>query len=341
MIERDPVTASSGSRSKGGRVTRLAVRLRLRPARAYLLVGAALGLGAPIGFLALRRLFARAPMRRSWRKTRPDERAAYVYMAIATPIVFSIFGQLLGRQQEKLRASSEHIARLREEFAAVVAHDLRNPLTAILLRLDALVENARNGEVTVSVDVLHSLHRSGRRLASMVEDLLDASRIEAARLRLNRQLVSLHDSVSALVEHIRPTLGKHPIEIEAHGAAPLVSIDPDRLDQIVTNLLDNAAKYSPDGAPIRVVLRPESDAVVLSVEDHGWGIPQDEQARLFDRFYQAQRAREKKRGLGLGLYITKGLVEAHGGRIWVDSEPGRGSSFHVRLPTGTDRASAP
>ena len=101
------------------------------------------------------------------------------------------------------------------------------------------------------------------------------------------------------------------------------------------NLLDHAAKYSPDGAPIHVKIRSGTDAVGLSVEDHGSGIPREEMPRLFDRFYQAKRARENKTGLGLGLYITKGLVEAQGGALWVDSEPGHGSTFHVRFPVAS------
>ena len=109
--------------------------------------------------------------------------------------------------------------------------------------------------------------------------------------------------------------------------------DPLRLDQIFMNLIDNAAKYSKPGAPIRIVVEPVEEGARVTVIDHGVGIAEDAIPKLFDRFFQVQRAREQKRtGVGLGLYITKGLVDAHGGRITVESEPGRGSRFCVWLP---------
>jgi signal transduction histidine kinase len=167
----------------------------------------------------------------------------------------------------------------------------------------------------------------------MINDLLDATRIEAARLSLNPQVVSVPDAVKVLVDRIRPTLGLHDLTIHVEGEPAVVNADPMRLDQILTNLLDNAAKYSADGTPISIRIRPEDSGVTVTVEDRGPGIPANELPKLFDRFYQAKRAREKKSGLGLGLYITKGLVEAHGGRTHVTSQPGRGSTFRVWLPS--------
>lgn len=298
----------------------------------YLLVGTLLGLAAPIGFLGLRRLLA--PRRGSWTEELRTESMAYWYMALSTPAVMGVFGRRLGTQQERLRLSYEHLERLREEFAAVVAHDLRNPIQAMLLQLDLLLRRTREGQVSVPVDALHRLHRGGEHLAEMVNDLLDATRIEASRLRVSLQPVSLPDLVSELVERVGPTLGPHPLSVAHAAPVPRVRADPARLEQILTNLLENAAKYSAEGTPIRVVLRPDGDGASVCVEDEGWGISADELPRLFDRFYQARRARAKRSGLGLGLYITKGLVEAQGGRIDVRSEVGRGSVFGVWLPSG-------
>lgn len=254
------------------------------------------------------------------------------YMAISTPVVFGLFGRTLGRHEEELRASTRHVERLREEFAAVVAHDLRNPIHAIVLQLEALLRHARNGEATVSASTLERLKRGGERLAHMVNDLLDATRIEAARLSLLPQTVSLSEAVTGLLERIGPTLGNHPIDVRIEGAPVLVSADPVRLDQIFTNLIENAAKYSDEPLPISIHVYPEGDGAVVSVKDRGPGIAPEDMPLLFDRFYQAKRAREKKSGLGLGLFITKGLVEAHGGRIEVQTAPGRGSVFSVWLP---------
>jgi signal transduction histidine kinase len=296
-------------------------------------MGALLGLGAPLGFLALRRLLGGGRRRRAWPfRARSDDGLALLYMTVGTPIAFGIFGHALGQHEEQLRASSRQIERLREEFAAVVAHDLRTPIQSILLQLDTILRGVRDSEVQVSVSKLRKLRHGGERLAHMVNDLLDATRIEVVRLSLQPEIISLPEAVRNLVDRVGPTLGDHPVEVVVEGAPPRVAADPARLDQILTNLLENAAKYSDNGRPITVRVRPDGTGVLLSVEDQGTGIAADEVPKLFDRFYQAKRARLKKSGLGLGLYITKGLVEAHGGRITVYSVPNEGSSFRVWLP---------
>ena len=121
-------------------------------------------------------------------------------------------------------------------------------------------------------------------------------------------------------------------------AGARVLVDPARFDQVLINLIENAAKYSPQGTPIQVTIEGAQGGAVVTVEDRGAGIAADDLPRLFDRFYQAPRARSHNSGLGLGLYIAKGLVECHGGRIWVDSRPGQGSRFHVWMPAGGETA---
>lgn len=309
---------------------------RRRASRTYLALGALLGLGAPAGLLVLERtLLGRHP------RVRAVIGLASGYLAVATPLVFGLFGMLLGEREEKVRASAEQVERLREEFAAVVAHDLRTPTQAILLQVGSLLRQARDGQVMVPVATLERMQRSGELLAHMVRDLLDTERIETERLSLSLRTVSLPDAVTALVDRIRPTLGAHPVRVSVDPGAAPVRADPVRLDQILTNLLENAAKYSDEGQPIEVRVGPAGSGALVSVTDHGPGIPPDEQRRLFDRYYQARRAREKKTGLGLGLYIAKGLVDAHGGRIEVRSQPGRGSTFSVWLPAAQPRANGP
>lgn len=227
----------------------------------------------------------------------------------------------------------KELERLREEFAAIVAHDLRNPITAIRATADIALMRAHDGndDLVVSRSGVERVRHAAARLDNMVKDLMDASRIEVGRLALETTQVDAADAVNSLLSQIRPTLGVHPLEIDIEGA-PRICVDPLRLEQILTNVVENAAKYSPDAAPIVVRVRQRDQGVVIAVVDRGSGIPRDELPLLFDRFYQAQRARAMRKGLGLGLYITKGLVEAHGGRISVDSEPGRGSTFEVWLP---------
>jgi signal transduction histidine kinase len=212
----------------------------------------------------------------------------------------------------------------------------------MLLQIDLLMENGEAGldQMHVPTAAIDRIRRSAQRLSRMAEDLLDASRIELGRVVLERRHVSLRDVIGNLVAQLEPTFGGRPVEIDATADAPLVLADPMRLDEIVTNLLENAAKYSQPGRPIKVRIARDGVGATMSVKDEGTGIAADELPKLFDRFFQAKRTRSKKAGLGLGLYITKGLVEAHGGRIWVDSALGQGTQFHVWLPSADDADAA-
>jgi PAS domain S-box-containing protein len=232
-------------------------------------------------------------------------------------------------QDISARKELEHV---REDFAAIVAHDLRTPLQSVLMQIDVLLAQASGDASTVPVTTLQMMKRSGHRLERITRDLLDASRIDARRVVLDRREVHLSELVAALVAQLQGALGNHPISVEIVGAPPPVSADPVRIEQIVTNLLENSSKYSADGSAIRLVIGAERNGAVLTVEDHGPGIAPEEAPHLFDRYFQTRRAREAKRGLGLGLYITHGLVEAHGGTITVESAPQVGTVFRIWLP---------
>jgi PAS domain S-box-containing protein len=228
----------------------------------------------------------------------------------------------------------KELDRLRDEFASIVAHDLRNPISSILMNSELLLQQIEGKDaIEVRKPALERIRRAAARLGDMVKDLLDASRIEVDRLTLDRKLLPSRTTVEAIVEEVRPTLGEHPVKVATEGEPAPILADPVRFDQILTNLLENAAKYSPRDAPIDVKVASSADGVEVSVKDEGMGIAPDEVPRLFDRFYQAKRAREMRAGLGLGLYIVHGLVAAHGGRVWVESEPAHGSTFHVWLPS--------
>jgi len=229
-------------------------------------------------------------------------------------------------------SARKELERVREDFAAIVAHDLRTPLQSVLMQIDVLLRQASGDASTVPVTTLQMMKRSGHRLERITRDLLDASRIDAHRVVLERRDVYLPELVSALVNQLQGVLGTHPVSVEIAGAPPLVSADPVRMEQIVTNLLENSSKYSADGAPIRIVIGAERSGALLTIEDRGPGIAPEETPHLFDRYFQTRRARGANRGLGLGLYITRGLVEAHGGRITVESAPGIGSVFRIWLP---------
>jgi signal transduction histidine kinase len=229
-------------------------------------------------------------------------------------------------------SARKELERVREEFAAVVAHDLRTPLQSVLMQIDVLLRQATGDASTVPVATLQTMKRNGYRLERLTRDLLDASRIDAHRVVLDRREVDLPELVSALVSQIEGALGTHAISLEIAGEPPRLSADPLRIEQILTNVLENASKFSTPGAPIRIIVAAESDGATLSIQDRGQGIAPEEIPHLFDRYYQTRKARGSERGLGLGLYISRGLVEAHGGKITVESTPGVGSTFRIWLP---------
>jgi signal transduction histidine kinase len=259
----------------------------------------------------------------------------FVTHFVVAPVREEADGRLLGTVTIVRDVSAEHaIRKLREELVAVIAHDLRSPIGAIGLSLDKALQHVQDPNATVAVPatVLQRMQRSVRQLREMVGDLLDASRVELGALSIDREDVDVRAFTSELANDLAPSLRGHPVDLDLPQHPLVARVDRVRLTQVVTNLLDNASKYSREGSTIRVALRDEGDALHLSVADEGEGIVPDDLPKLFDRFYQAKRSRQRRAGLGLGLYITKGIVDAHGGSLTVQSAVGVGSTFHVRLP---------
>ena len=220
----------------------------------------------------------------------------------------------------------------REDLLRAVSHDLRNPLAAVLgqaqLLERILQQSGHDGRERASAQ---SILTSAQRMNTMIQELVDAARSEAGQIELRRQPVDLHAFALDLRERLAASLETGRIVIEMPEGMPPVAADPDRLERILTNLWSNALKYSRSGTPVEVTARAQNAEVVTSVTDHGPGIPPEDQPRLFQRYFRARSTQEAHEGLGLGLYITRRLVEAHGGRIWVESEPGRGSTFSFSL----------
>jgi signal transduction histidine kinase len=226
------------------------------------------------------------------------------------------------------------LERQREEFVSIIAHDLRTPIGIIQTYAHVLQRAAESRtDATAELNAIRAIAASASGLGAMVNDLLDASRIEADRLSLAMSPVDLCALAQGLVERLGPVLGHHAVRLGIARDLPEVTADPSRVEQILTNLLTNAAKYSPEGTDIAFDIEHADGEAVVSVRDRGPGIAREEQAVLFDRFFRARSARAgAQEGLGLGLYICRGLVEAQGGRIWVESAPGEGSCFRFTLP---------
>ena len=220
--------------------------------------------------------------------------------------------------------------RQREEYIRAISHDLRNPLTGILGNAQIIQRYAdRPAVVRRSAEIIVT---AARRMSAMLRDLVDSARLEAGQMGLNVSPVDLRQLVIGLKGQLAEPADAERIQVETPEDLPRVAADPDRLERILANLLSNALKYSPPGSPVVVAATAREDGVVTSVSDQGPGIAPEELPRLFERYYRAREARERQEGLGLGLYIAKELVEAHGGRIWVESQVGEGSTFSFSLP---------
>jgi len=227
------------------------------------------------------------------------------------------------------------IERMKTAFVSTVSHELRTPLTSIKGFISTLIQDA---EGFYDKDTVHEFYtiidQECDRLTRLISDLLNVSRIEAGRaLDLNPRPVQLSELVDKVVAAQKSYTSKHEFAIDMEPDLPVIVADMDKVDQILTNLTSNAVKYSPNGGIITVSGRKSDGMVRLSVTDQGTGIPKEHLDRIFDRFHRVDnRDTRKVGGTGIGLYLVKHLVEAHGGKIWVESEVGKGSSFIFELP---------
>jgi signal transduction histidine kinase len=224
----------------------------------------------------------------------------------------------------------------RQHTLAVVAHDLRNPLTAI--RMDAEMLGAVLAPKVGEYE-RRTLDRIGQvavRMDGLIQDLLDVSRMERGTLALETAPRDPAALLAEAADAVRPLAAAHGLRLEVDAArgAPPVRADASRVVQVVSNLVGNAVKFTPEGGAVTLACAPGEGEVRFSVTDTGPGIPPEQVPHIFGAFWQAKHA--DRRGLGLGLSIARGLVEAHGGRIWVESEPGRGASFVFTLPVADD-----
>jgi signal transduction histidine kinase len=212
-------------------------------------------------------------------------------------------------------------------FLAAVAHDLRSPLQALKMGVHVLARETK----PIAPQRCARLERQIDRLTRMVGDLLDATRIEAGELALHLTEFDLRTAAQAMIDLFTPTATEHGITLKAPDRAVLIRGDSLRIEQVISNLLSNAIKYSPAGGPVEVAVSQTDREAELSVSDRGWGIPAEEIANMFLPFRRLP-ATSQIRGVGLGLSVVARIVSAHGGRIEVESTPGVGSTFRVRLP---------
>lgn len=253
---------------------------------------------------------------------------------ISTRAIFRDISDRKRAEQEATRAEAmAEIDRLKTVLLASVSHELRTPITCI----KGLASTLRQTDITWSQqdhdDFLYEIEQAANRLTRLVEDLIDMSQLESGTMRLEMVPVRL----STILKHLRVQLdtvsSKHQFEVDMPSDLPTVHGDETRIGQVITNLVSNAASYGDDGTVISLKARRVNGYIEVSVADQGVGIPPHELASVFDRFHRLESGRaRRKNGSGLGLAICKNIVEAHGGRLWVESTVGKGSIFSFSLP---------
>ena len=238
----------------------------------------------------------------------------------------------LAEQFNRMAAALEQVEQVRRDLVADVAHELRTPLASIDGYMEALID----GVVPPEPETFHRVRREASRLQRLVADLQELSRAEAGQLPIHPRPVAVSDLVDAAVGRLRPQFEDKGITLtpEVASGLPRVLADPDRIGQVLTNLLGNALQHTPPGGRVAIRAHPERGMVALAVADTGVGIAPEHLPHLFDRFYRADRSRARSSGgSGIGLTIARHLVEAHGGAIRVESPgPGRGATFTFTLP---------
>jgi PAS domain S-box-containing protein len=239
----------------------------------------------------------------------------------------------------RLYEAAVHATRLRDEVMAIVAHDLRNPLSAILMQAEAM--QRRGGEPERrSARPREAILKAGVRMQRLIRDLLDVSLIEAGKMGVEREPLSVRELIADTVDSQRALAASAALslEVELEPDLPAIAGDRHRLQQVVENLVSNALKFTPHGGHITIGAARRPGEVLFWVADTGLGIPEEAVPHVFDRFWQVKRA--ARAGAGLGLAISRGIVEAHGGRIWVESTLGRGTVFFFTIPESPEARAA-
>jgi two-component system sensor histidine kinase KdpD len=223
--------------------------------------------------------------------------------------------------------------RLRSALLTSISHDLRTPLASILGAAGTLRAYPHLLDETARVELTSTIQEEGERLNRFISNLLDMSRLEFGGLAPNASLVDLGEIVGSAIERASKILEHHHLEVELAADMPMLRLDPVLFEQVLFNLLDNAAKYSPDGSTVRLRSWREGDSAMLQVIDEGPGIPEEELERIFDKFYRVRKLDTQRAGTGLGLAICRGFVEALNGRIVAGNRAdGHGAVFTITLP---------
>jgi signal transduction histidine kinase len=281
--------------------------------------------GEVLGVLQLRTIRADAKERELLRTFLP-----FMSSAIANATEFE--------EQRLIATRSEELQRVQKEFLSVVSHELRTPLAVVMGYAETLAKNVELLDAEQVVNISSRTRDAGRRLARLIGDLFDLAQADRGSLRVSLYPTSVERVLEQASFEARST--KHELQVLCDPDLPPVLADRDRLNQVVLNLVSNAERYSPEGTTVRVVARHEEGEVAITVEDEGIGISPEMRSRIFERFFRAEDPQKRTvGGLGVGLFLVKEMCDRMNATIEVDSTPGRGSRFTVKLPVAAPLAS--
>jgi signal transduction histidine kinase len=272
------------------------------------------------------------------------------WILIESPVVFALgFGLLFGlwrilegahRARRETYRQIEQLSKLRSEFVSIVSHEFRTPLTGI----QGFSEMMRDEELTLPEmrEYAGDINKDARRLARLITDMLDLDRMESGRMTLNSEPVDLNRIVTETAAQFRLSAADHPIELDLDQSLGSIMGDSDRLTQVITNLVSNAIKYSPAGGAVELRTTRAERTVLLTVRDHGMGIPAEHLEKVFDRYSRVETTETRAiQGTGLGLPIVRQIVQLSEGQVWATSQSGQGSVFYVELPLSEAATPAP
>lgn len=252
---------------------------------------------------------------------------------LAERAALAIENAKLYTEQVEARRKVEDLSRLKDEFLSIASHELRTPVTSIKGYTQLAKMLIKEGDLNTSEEYLDIALDQIDRMSRLILELLDVSRIETGRLEIRREPIAWSHFVRDVVHRHHTAVSDRRFHVSVPDDAKLVTGDRDRLEQVLGNLLENAVKYSPDGSDITVTVDDRGDSFVTAVCDRGIGIPADELGQVFERFHRGRQVSSTNYGgLGLGLYITKQIIERHGGAIWVESKEGHGTTFYFSIP---------
>jgi signal transduction histidine kinase len=241
-------------------------------------------------------------------------------------------------EQRTIAARSEELQRVQKEFLSVVSHELRTPLAVVMGYAETLAKNVEYLDAEQVVNISARTRDAGRRLARLIGDLFDLAQADRGSLRVSLYPTSVERVLEQASFEARST--KHELQVVCDPDLPPVLADRDRLNQVVLNLVSNAERYSPEGTTVRLAATHEEGEIAISVEDEGIGISPEARQRIFERFYRAEDPQKRTvGGLGVGLFLVKEICDRMNATIEVDSTPGKGSRFTVKLPVATPLAS--